>query len=166
MLESGWCHILRGPETARIHHCWSHTDNKWSNWILLSKLKDSNMMKDTIRPFCSMIMPGPMSQKQWQKPYKYLIGKNYLTRHINQTLLHPTTTCFHPCIVSFYKTTSVPVWKAQNGSTNGLLPGSQIFFIAKSICCLKNGKILYFSMESILNKIYFILLFQFLLYCL
>jgi len=130
------------------------TYNKWSNWIVLSKIKDHNIMEDTIRLFCSMITPGSISRKQFRKPYKYSTRKSYLTRHIHQTLLHLTATCFDPCTVSFQGSSSVSARRSQNGSTNGLLPRNQIFFIAESICCLKNGKTSYFTMESILNEIY------------
>ena len=57
------------------------------------------MMEYMIRSFCSMITPGPMLRKQFRKPYKYSTVKSYLTRHICQTLLHPTTTFFDPCTV-------------------------------------------------------------------
>jgi len=73
------------------------TDNKWSNLIVLSKIKDSNMMEDMIRSFCKMITPGPM----FRKPYKYSTGKSYLARYICQILVHPTTTCFDPWTVPF-----------------------------------------------------------------
>jgi len=118
----------------------------------------------TVMSFCIMITLGPMSKKtvhetlkvlNWEilphQPYSPDIATSdyHLFRSMHSALLGE----------HFISCEEVTKWVDQ-----WITFKKPDFFIAESICCLKNGKTLYFSMKSILNEIYFILLFQFLLY--
>ena len=105
------------------------------------KDKDRNMMEDTIRSFCSMITPGPMSRKQFRKPYKYLFWSMH-----SAILGERFSSCDEV-------TKLVDQWIASKEPD---------FFIAESICCLKEKR--YTFQWKVFRMKYFILLFQFLFY--
>ena len=68
--------------------------NNWCVWVEHWKTNGCNTTRDTIKWFCSITMLDPMLRKWSRHTWKRWNGKSYPTRHILQTLLPLTITCF------------------------------------------------------------------------
>ena len=135
------------------HHCWSYRQQM----IKLDRaIKDQRPQYDGKHDKVTLHHDNARTHvtKTVQETLQVLNWEILLPRYIFQTLLHLTTTCFDPRgTLQFLQKSHKMGWPMD------CFKGTRYFLSRNPFVAW-----IVFSMDSILNKIYFILLFRFLLY--